>query len=317
MTQRLDFGWRVPDFGEDQSADGCTRAVRFRDQIFNFMDIIHGHFDTTWAGDHFFPWVAEMDQSTVTHEPWTILTFLMARYPQMRFGPTVLCQLNRSPALVAKQAAVLQLLSGGRLIMGIGAGWKEDESHAYGYNFQRARVRLDQLEEAVQIIRKMWTEDSPTFQGKYYSIENAYCSPRPDPIPPLLIGGFGPKRTLKIVAQYADWCNIYDNDLDFCRGRLDILREHCRTVGRDYETIVKTYICDCVALAPTRSQAESIKRASLFSQYQPMVGTPDELTDQIQSYADLGFSHFMLRFADYPKTEGVKLFIKEVLPRFK
>ncbi len=316
-TRHLDFGWRIPDFGEDLSANRCSRAINFRDQIFNFMDIIHGHFDTTWAGDHFFPWVAEMDQSTETHEPWTILTFLMARYPQMRFGPTVLCQAFRSPALVAKEAAVLQLLSGGRLIMGIGAGWKENEQHAYGYNFQCAKVRLDQLEEAVQIIRKMWTEDSPTFQGKYYSIENAYCSPRPDPIPPLLIGGFGPKRTLKIVAQYADWCNIYDNDLEFCKGRLDTLKEHCRTVGRDYNTIVKTYICDCVSLAPTHTQAESIKHASNFAQYQPMVGTPDELADQIQSYADLGFSHFMLRFADYPKTEGAKLFIKDVLPRFK
>jgi alkanesulfonate monooxygenase SsuD/methylene tetrahydromethanopterin reductase-like flavin-dependent oxidoreductase (luciferase family) len=317
MTKKLDFGWRIPDFGEDHSPDRRLRAIKFRDQIFNFMDVIHGHFDTTWAGDHFFPWVEEMDQSTETHEPWTILTFLMGRYPQLRFGPTVLCQVNRSPALVAKQAAVLQLLSGGRLILGIGAGWKENESHAYGYNFQRAKVRLNQLEESVQIIRKMWTEDAPTFQGKYYSIENAYCSPRPDPIPPLLIGGFGPKRTLKIVAKYADWCNIYDNDLDFCRARLDILHEHCVTVGRDYDTIVKTYICDCVALAPAHEQAESIKQASLFSQYQPMVGTPDELADQIQSYADLGFSHFMLRFADYPKTDGVKLFIKEVLPRFK
>jgi SAM-dependent methyltransferase len=144
----------------------------------------------------------------------------MARYPKLRFGPTVLCQLNRSPALVAKEAAVLQLLSGGRLILGIGAGWKENESHAYGYNFQRAKVRLDQLEEAVQIIRKMWSEDSPTFHGQYYSIDSAYCFPRPDPVPPLLIGGFGPKRTLKIVAKYADWCNIYDSDLEFCRERL-------------------------------------------------------------------------------------------------
>jgi alkanesulfonate monooxygenase SsuD/methylene tetrahydromethanopterin reductase-like flavin-dependent oxidoreductase (luciferase family) len=88
-------------------------------------------------------------------------------------------------------------------------------------------------------------------------------------------------------------------------------------VGRDYDTIVKTYICDCVALAPSHEQAESIKQASLFSPYQPMVGTPDELADQIECYAGLGFSHFMLRFADYPKTDGVKLFIKEVLPRFK
>ena len=174
-----------------------------------------------------------------------------------------------------------------------------------------------QINEAVQVIRKMWTEDSPCFHGKYYSIENAYCSPRPYPVPPLLIGGFGPKRTLKIVAKYADWSNIYDSDLDFCKSRLDTLREHCKTVGRDYDTITKTYICDCVALAPSHQQAEAIKQASLFSQYQPMIGTPDELANQIQSYADLGFSHFMLRFADYPGTDGVKLFIREVMPRFK
>jgi alkanesulfonate monooxygenase SsuD/methylene tetrahydromethanopterin reductase-like flavin-dependent oxidoreductase (luciferase family) len=317
MTASLQFGWRIPDFPADVPTDRRERASKFRDQIFNFMDVIHGHFDTAWAGDHFFPWPADMDQSLDTFEPWTLLTYLMACYPEMKFCPSVLNQAYRPPALVAKMGAVLQLLSGGRLIMGIGAGWKEDESHAYGYNFQRAGVRLDQLEEAVQIIRKMWTEDSPTFHGKYYSIENAYCSPRPDPIPPLLIGGFGPKRTLKIVAQFADWCNINDSDLAFCKSRLDSLHEHCRTLGRDYETIVKTYICDCVALAPTRGQAESIMQASLFSQYQPMVGTPDELAGQIQSYADLGFSHFILRFADYPRTESVELFINEVLPRYR
>jgi alkanesulfonate monooxygenase SsuD/methylene tetrahydromethanopterin reductase-like flavin-dependent oxidoreductase (luciferase family) len=317
MARKLEFGWRVPDFGENLSADRRTRAIRFRDQIFDFMDIVHGHFDTAWAGDHFFPWVAEMDQSADTHEPWTILTYLMARYPKMRFGPTVLCQVNRSPALVAKQAAVLQLLSGGRLILGIGAGWKQNESQAYGYDFQRAKVRLDQLEESVQIIRKMWTEDAPTFHGKYYSIDNAYCSPRPDPVPPLLIGGFGPKRTLKIVAKYADWCNIYDADLDFCRARLGVLRDHCKAIGRDSETIVKTYICDCVAVASNHERAEAIKQASMFSQYQPMVGSPDEIAAEIECYADLGFSHFMMRFADYPGTEGVQLFIKEVLPRFR
>ena len=201
--------------------------------------------------------------------------------------------------------------------MGIGAGWKENDTRAYGYDFPPDKVRLDQLEESVQIIRKMWTEDSPTFHGKYYTIENAYCSPRPNPIPPLLIGGFGPKRTLKIVAQYADMCNINDSDLDFCRGRLDILQEHCRNVGRDYNSIVKTYICDCVALAQTHTQAEAIKEKSFFAQYQPMVGKPDEVADQIQAYADLGFSHFVLRFADYPKTEGVKLFIDKVIPKFK
>ena len=316
MTSSLQFGWRMPDFPEGPAENARTRAIRFRDEIIRFMDTIHGHFASAWAGDHFFPWAAELDQALDTLEPWTLLTYLMPLYPRMRFCPSVLNQAFRPPALVAKMAATLQLLSGGRLIMGIGAGWKEDESRAYGYGFAADRVRLDQLEEAVQVIRKMWTEEAPTFQGKYYSIENAYCFPRPDPVPPLLIGGFGPKRTLKIVAKYADWCNINDADLAFCRSRLDTLRDHCVNVGSEYAAITKSYICDCVALATTRQKANAIKDASFFSKYQPMVGTPDELADQIQEYAELGFSHFVLRFADYPGTDGVQLFIKEVLPRF-
>ena len=163
----------------------------------------------------------------------------------------------------------------------------------------------------------MWTEDSPCFHGKYYFIENAYCFPRPDPIPPLLIGGFGPKRTLKIVAKYADWCNINDESLDFCRERLAVLKKHCVTVGRDYEAITKTYICDCVAVAPTHEAGEAMKEASFFAPYRPMAGTPDEVAHEIECYAQLGFSKFILRFADYPRTDGVNLFIKEVLPRYQ
>jgi alkanesulfonate monooxygenase SsuD/methylene tetrahydromethanopterin reductase-like flavin-dependent oxidoreductase (luciferase family) len=316
MAASLHFGWRMPDFPEDRHIMGTARALKFRDQIFNFMDVLHGYFESAWAGDHFFPWPADMDQRVDTLEPWTLVTYLMSAYPEMRFCPSVLNQAFRPPALVAKMAAVLQLLSGGRLILGIGAGWKEDEARAYGYDFPGAKVRLDQLEEAVQIIRKMWTEDSPCFHGQYYSIENAYCFPRPDPMPPILIGGFGPKRTLKIVAKYADWCNINDSDLDFCRERLEALRAHCEEVGRAYEAITKTYICDCVAIAPAREEGEAIKQASFFAPYQPMAGNPDDIAAQINSYADLGFSHFILRFADYPKTDGVKLFIQEVLPRF-
>ncbi len=317
MAARLQFGWRIPDFPEDRRDDRRERARIFRHQIFDFMDVIQGHFDMAWAGDHLFPWPADMDQSTETLEPWTLITFLMARYQQMRFCPSVLNQAFRPPALLAKMAAVLQLLSGGRLILGIGAGWKENEQRAYGYDFPPDKTRLDQLEEAVQVIRKMWTEDSPCFQGKYYSIDNAYCFPRPDPVPPLLIGGFGPKRTLKIVAKYADLCNINDETLDFCRDRLSTLRDHCQAVGRDFDTITKTYICDCVAVARTHAQAEEMKQASFFAPYQPMVGTPDEVAEEIKSYAELGFSTFILRFADYPDLEGVQLFIKEVLPRFQ
>ena len=136
-----------------------------------------------------------------TIEAWTTITYLLARYEKMRMGTIVLSQSYRSPALLAKMAANAQWLSGGRFILGIGAGWKENEYRAYGYDYPKDSVRLNQLEEAAQIIRAMWSSKQPTFQGKYYSIQNAFCNPRPTPAPPLLIGGAGPKRTLRIVAS--------------------------------------------------------------------------------------------------------------------
>ena len=242
MINPIQFGWRVPDFPEVMLPDPQQRAALLREQIFDYMDTIQDGLDSSWVGDHFFPWPAAdlIDQSLETHEAWTILTYLMARYPRMLMGTIVLSQSYRPPAFMAKAAAVLQWLSGGRLIFGIGAGWKENEYRAYGYDFPPDRVRLAQLEEYVQILRKMWTEDSPTFQGEYYSIDNAYCAPRPDPVPPLLIGGAGPKVTLRIVAQYADWCNLNGVDLETCRRSLDTLRGHCLGVGRDYASICIT-----------------------------------------------------------------------------
>jgi alkanesulfonate monooxygenase SsuD/methylene tetrahydromethanopterin reductase-like flavin-dependent oxidoreductase (luciferase family) len=315
--ESIQFGWRVPDFPEYSSEPAAQRAITFRKDIFHFMDALHGRMDTAWVGDHFFPWPGEVDQTMETHEAWTILTYLLAHYPSIRMGTIVLSQSYRPPAALAKMAAVLQWLSQGRLILGIGAGWKENEYRAYGYEYPADRVRLDQLEEAVQIIRKMWTEESPSFEGKHYQIQDAYCAPRPDPIPPLLIGGAGPKRTLRIVAKYGDWCNLNNSDLDFCRSRLDTLREHCSAVGRDYDSIVKTYSCDCVAIAPTHQQAEEIYRSSFYAPYAPMTGTPDEVAARIQPFVDLGFSHFILRFADFPSTAGLELFLQEVMPRFQ
>ena len=320
MANSIQFGWRVPDFPEVMLPDPRQRATLLREQIFNYMDTIQDGLDSAWAGDHFFPWPSAeaMDQTLETHEAWTIMTYLAARYPRMTIGSIVLSQSYRPPAFMAKAAAVLQWLSGGRLIFGIGAGWKENEYRAYGYDYPSNPVRLAQLEEYVQILRKMWTEDAPTFKGKYYSIENAYCAPRPNPAPPLLIGGAGPKVTLRIVAQYADMCNLNGFSLDVCRSRLETLRQHCLALGRDYNSIGITYSNDCVAVAPTRAEAERMTEASFFkTSEQRLIGTPDEVAAQLQPLVDLGVTHFILRFVDFPRTEGVRLFMDEVIPRFK
>ncbi len=318
MTTKLAFGWRIPDFPETLPADPRERAILFRDEILNFAGVLDGHLDC-WAGDHFFPWPDQVDQALDAHESLSILTYLLGRYTHMRCGTIVASQGYRPPAMLAKQAAVLQWLSGGRFILGIGAGWKTNEYLAYGYDYPADRVRLDQLEEAVQVIRAMWTQDAPTFHGHHYHIENAYCTPRPNPPIPLLIGGMGPKRTLRIVAQYADWANMNNTDLEQTRTGLETLRGHCAALGRDYDAITKTYSCDCVSLAPTRAEAEKIRDASFFSKLDimQMTGDPDDLAALIQSYADLGIGYFILRFTDYPRTEGAELFIKEVLPRFQ
>ena len=132
----------------------------------------------------------------------------------------------------------------------------------------------------------------------------------------MLIGGAGPKRTLRIVAKYADWCNLNNASLADCQNSLEILRQHCQTVGREYAEILKTFSNDCVAVASTRAEAERVQKASFFERVGPITGTPDEVAAQIQAYVDLGISHFILRFADFPHTGGAKLFMQEVMPKF-
>jgi alkanesulfonate monooxygenase SsuD/methylene tetrahydromethanopterin reductase-like flavin-dependent oxidoreductase (luciferase family) len=146
----------------------------------------------------------------------------------------------RNPALLAKMGATLQALSDGRLILGIGAGWRGEEYAAYGYPFPKASVRIQQLEEAVQIIRLMWSETSPSFKGEYFEIAEAYCPPQPNPPPPIMIGGSGEQLMLPLIARRADWWNIGFVDVDTYRRKRDLLHRHAEAAGRDPGDIVHT-----------------------------------------------------------------------------
>jgi len=309
----IQFGFRVPDFPVDGS-----RGRAFVDQIVASLDAVRGRFVSAWVADHFVPWAKFQDPATDTHECWTTLAYLAGLFQDFTFGSIVLSQSYRSPALVAKMAATLQALSGGRLVLGLGAGWKRDEYAAYGYAFPPPPVRIQQLAEAAQIIRLMWTQPRATFHGQHYHVEEAICEPKPDPLPPLLIGGGGRKLTLRVVARHADWWNYPGGTPEGYQERLNVLRQHCQQIGRDDRGIVKTWLCDCVAIAPTAEAARRLAHASPF--YEPgesIVGAPDEVADQLRRYADLGVQHFMLRFADFPGTEGARLFAGEVIPRFE
>ena len=188
----------------------------------------------------------------------------------------------RNPALTAKIAASLQFLTGGRYILGIGAGWKEDEYRAYGYDFPPARVRIGQLEDAVQICKLIWTGGPVSYTGEYYQIENAYCMPAPEPPPPIMIGGAGEQRTLRVVAQYADWWNAdYYSPDDYAR-KLAILREHCRAVGRAEDAVVPTCY---MGVSISHDPSKLIRRPPVMGRPDMYVisGNPDEVTEQIEA----------------------------------
>jgi alkanesulfonate monooxygenase SsuD/methylene tetrahydromethanopterin reductase-like flavin-dependent oxidoreductase (luciferase family) len=312
MNQVIKFGWRVPAF----PANG-SRRTNFVDQVVAYLEAIQDRFASAWVADHFVPWHQDQDPMTDTLECWTTLTYLAGKFPTLSFGSIVMSQSYRPPALLAKMGATLQLLSGGRFILGLGAGWKQDEYLAYGYEFPSTATRIHQLAEAAQIIRLMWTEPQATFHGRFYHIEDAICEPKPDPPPPLLIGGGGKKLTLRYVAEHADWWNFPGGTVDNYRELLGVLQDHCHQVGRDYDSIVKTWAAECVAIAPTAEKAHELEDASPFhTPGTSIVGTPDEVAAQLRRFTALGVQHFILRFADFPSTAGAKLFAQEVLPRF-
>jgi alkanesulfonate monooxygenase SsuD/methylene tetrahydromethanopterin reductase-like flavin-dependent oxidoreductase (luciferase family) len=309
--QRIRFGWHMPSFPVDGSS-----GVQFIDQMEQTLERIQGVLDSAWADDHFIPWATWQSPDTPYLECISTMAYWAAAYPRLRFGSTVFCQGYRNPALLAKTAANMQLLMRGRLLFGIGAGWMEREYYQYGYAFPSAGVRLAQLEEAVQIVKLLWTQPTATFHGKYYHIQDAYLEPKPDPVPPILIGGGGEQRTLRIVAQYADWWNYSGGTVETYAHKLDVLKRHCAAVGRDPATILLTWSTDGIAVAPTEAEARRIAEASPYST-NPVVGTPAQVVEQLQQFVDLGISYFIARMLDFPRPDGMELFMQEVVPHFR
>lgn len=257
-------------------------------------------FTTIWLEDHL--QVGQTDNL----ECLSTLSFLAAQYADFHFGTLVLDQSYRNPALVAKMAANLQFLTGGRFIVGLGAGWKEDEYIAYGYPFPDTRTRLEQLEEAAIILRTMWTQQPATYIGRHYQIREAWCEPQPTPMIPLLIGGGGEKRTLAIVARHADWWNYNSVTVEEYGQKLAVLKEHCERAGRDMVEIRLTYL-------GTLSVAEDPSRVLRHPQKHYIAGNAAEVIRELESFRDLGVTHFMFRMPDLATVEH---FVEAVVPHF-
>ena len=304
------FGWRIPEF----PVKGQPQGQEFIAEIMRSLESAEASFDSAWMSDHVIPWADWQNPATDNLEGWTTLNYLMGMFKRLSFGHIVLCNSFRNPALVAKMTATLSVLSSGRFILGIGAGWKKEEYLSYGYDFPKASVRIEALDEAVQIIRKMWTENEVHFTGKHYRINGAYCNPKPNPNPPIMIGGGG-NKLLEVVASQADWWNGI-NSLDDYRHKLSVLRNHCERIGRDYESIKKTWL-GCVSVAESQDEALRIAANSSFPTSEPTIaGTPEEVARKLQDFVDLGVEYFILRFLDFPSQKGLEVFAEKVTPEF-
>ena len=212
-------------------------------------------FESLWLVDHFHTIPRPVQEKTF--ECWTTTAAVARDTRRIRVGQLVTCNGYRNPALLAKMASTVDVLSHGRLNFGIGAGWFEHEYRAYGYDYPDTPDRLRHLREAVQVILAMWTQEEAVFEGKYYQVRGAINQPKgvQKPHIPLLIGGSGEKVTLKLVAQYGDACNISGELADIQR-KLAALKQHCESVGRDYESIHRTVTALC-CLGETDEQARA------------------------------------------------------------
>lgn len=297
-----DFGLALP------AGPPKGQISKFTDDLDVCLPQLQGHFKSLWMTDHFF-WGDEP-----THEAWTIISYLAARWPQFDVGPIVLGQSYRNPALLAKMGATLQALSGGRFIMAVGAGWKEDEYRAYGYPFPRPGVRVEQLRDTLEILKRMWTEPGKaTYHGKHYHVEDAYCVPKPVPIPPIMVGGGGHKTT-RLAAQYADWWNMHDVNWAAYRERLSRLKEGCEQVGRELSTIRLTWFGRLV-VGRTESQAKAL--AGKWTPENAFVGTPQQVVDQMSPFVDAGVDYFIATVLGLPDPDVIGLLLEDVLPKFK
>jgi F420-dependent oxidoreductase-like protein len=253
-------------------------------------------FDSVWVMDHFYQIHFQGQPTEPMLECYTTLGGIAARTSQVRLGALVTGVTYRNPALLAKIVSTLDIVSSGRAILGIGAAWNQDEHRGYGFDFPPVSERFERLEEALQICRAMFREETPSFQGKHYRIEEALNFPRPiNPGgPPILIGGSGEKRTLRLVAKYADACNLF-GDAATIKHKLDVLRQHCEDVGRDPAEITKTRLGGLV-IAPThedaeRRGAELMAARGLSEEWYRMsqiVGDPDEVGERVQELLDAG-----------------------------
>jgi F420-dependent oxidoreductase-like protein len=282
-------------------------------------------YDTAWVYDHFH--TVPQPTQEATYECWTLMAALAASTERVRLGQMCTCNSYRNPAYLAKVASSVDVISGGRLEFAIGGGWYEHEYLAYGYEYPGDGVRLAQLDEAVQIIKKMWTEDEATFTGKHYSVKGAINQPKSlqIPHPPLWIAGGGERKTLRLVARYADFAN-FAGTLDTFVAKSRILDEHCAAIGRDPAEVGRTVHMFVTVGSSEADLEQKVERTAsqigrsvdkYLGSAQTIAGTAQQVIDTLGRFRDAGCVHLIGYFADAVWGDSLEVFAAEVVPALK
>ena len=308
-------GWKMELASIDGAAAKWDRAV----EIAQLAEELG--YDSIWVYDHFHN--VPRPAHEAVFECWTTIAAISQRTSRIRLGQMVGCNSYRNPGVLAKITSTVDVISGGRLDWGIGAGWYENEYRGFGFEFPQPKDRIGMLRETVEIVKSMWTQPETTFHGDHYSLSRANCDPKPlqDPHPPVWVGGGGEQLTLRVVARHAD-CSNWGGQPEQWAHKREVLQGHCTEVGRDEDTIRKTWSPE-VFIRSTEAEVEAAGSRSLWGEPVDswragnLVGTPEQVSEKIQTYLDLGCRGFIPWCADYPDTETLTLFARQVIPNFR
>ena len=289
-------------------------------------------FDSLWRSDHFFSLFGDRHQPSL--ETWVSLAQVAQETRRIRFGPLVCSMTFRHPAHLARMAAQVDILSGGRLEVGIGAGWNVSEHQAFGLPFPPTSTRFDMLEEGIQVMRALWGDGPANFKGRHYELHDAECYPKPAQSPlPIVVGGVGERRTLRIAALYAGHWNAISVNPEGYAGKREVLERHCADVGRDPNEIHRSFMA---GFAIGRDASELRAHVGRIAAGMPAVmgdpdtlvgrlkrdfgwpvGTPDEVVEQIHAYEEAGVQEFMLQHHDQADMKVLELIAAKVMPQVR
>jgi len=318
-------GWRhdLVDIPEGEQWSTMRRLAQAADA---------GPWESLWVYDHFH--TVPVPTEEATHEAWTLMSAFGASTSRIRLGQMCTCMSYRNPAYLAKVAATVDHVSGGRVEMGIGGGWYEHEWRAYGYGFPEVKDRLGRLREGVEIVKQAWETGMATLDGKHYQVDGARCYPRPIQQPgiPIWVAGAGEQVTLKIAARYAQYTNFPAADLEVWKRKSALLAEHCEAVGTDFDAITRSANWN-VVIGETEAEAKDRLDAHFaritpfigdeaaagfrkqFAPDQALYGTPEQIVEKLRSRAAEGLAYSICYFPDtaYDRS-GAELFEREVIP---